>query len=278
MQETYQAVIVEDDPMIASIDQNFLERDPRFHLAASFRSGQDALPWLLRHPADLLILDVYMPRMTGLELLRELRSFGITSDVVMVTAANDSKTVDALLKLGVADYLVKPFTPRRFQQASGPVHREDHPASVAEDRNVNLPFCRPKADVTGPSPSRICLPVSGQMPVLNLIGGNSSALFSLVLQGFHHHIQSSAVPAEAKICRIPCSRRVDHFHYAALRIQRQGIDSLRASARIGAHIYICSRSGCPIIFHRHPIFHPYLFTVSFSPSNKFIGSYLLIEL
>ena len=117
MQETYQAVIVEDDPMIASIDQNFLERDPRFRLAASFRSGQDALPWLRRHPADLLILDVYMPRMTGLELLRELRSFGITSDAVMVTAANDSKTVDALLKLGVADYLVKPFTARRFQQA-----------------------------------------------------------------------------------------------------------------------------------------------------------------
>ena len=117
MQETYQAVIVEDDPMIASIDQNFLGRDPRFHLAASFRSGQDALPWLLRHPADLLILDVYMPRMTGLELLRELRSFGVTSGVVMVTAANDSKTVDALLKLGVADYLVKPFTARRFQQA-----------------------------------------------------------------------------------------------------------------------------------------------------------------
>ena len=117
MQETYQAVIVEDDPMIASIDQNFLGRDPRFHLAASFRSGQDALPWLLRHPADLLILDVYMPRMTGLELLRELRSFGVTSGVVMVTAANDSKTVDALLKLGVVDYLVKPFTFERFQQA-----------------------------------------------------------------------------------------------------------------------------------------------------------------
>ena len=99
MQETYQAVIVEDDPMIASIDQNFLERDPRFHLAASFRSGQDALPWLLRHPADLLILDVYMPRMTGLELLRELRSFGITSDVVMVTAANDSKIAESFRQI-----------------------------------------------------------------------------------------------------------------------------------------------------------------------------------
>ena len=86
MQETYQAVIVEDDPMIASIDQNFLERDPRFRLAASFRSGQDALPWLLRHPADLLILDVYMPRMTGLELLRELRYQGNNLNQLTVMA------------------------------------------------------------------------------------------------------------------------------------------------------------------------------------------------
>ena len=68
-------------------------------------------------PVELLILDVYMPRMSGLELLRELRAEEITLDVVMVTAANDSRTVDALLKLGVADYLVKPFTARRFQQA-----------------------------------------------------------------------------------------------------------------------------------------------------------------
>ncbi len=113
----YRTVIVEDDPMIASINQTFLARDPRFTLAASFRSGQDALLWLRRNPAELLILDVFMPRMTGLELLRELRAEGITIDVVMVTAANDSKTVDALFKLGIADYLVKPFTARRFQQA-----------------------------------------------------------------------------------------------------------------------------------------------------------------
>ena len=97
--------------MIASINQTFLSRDPRFSLAAVFHSGQEALEWLRKRPVELLILDVYMPRMSGLELLRELR------DVIMVTAANDSKTVDALLKLGVADYLVKPFTARRFQQA-----------------------------------------------------------------------------------------------------------------------------------------------------------------
>ena len=113
----YHTVIVEDDPIIASINQSFLERDSRFCLARSFRSGREALAWLLRNPADLLILDVYMPRLSGTELLRELRAADITVDTIMVTAANDSRTVDALLKLGVVDYLVKPFTAQRFQQA-----------------------------------------------------------------------------------------------------------------------------------------------------------------
>ena len=95
--------------MIASINQTFLSRDPRFSLAAVFHSGQEALEWLRKRPVELLILDVYMPRMSGLELLRELRRRGIGIDAVMVTAANDGATVDTLLKMGVVDYLVKPF-------------------------------------------------------------------------------------------------------------------------------------------------------------------------
>lgn len=113
----YQTVIVEDDPTISLLHRTFLARDNRFALARAFSNGHEALEWLLHHTADLVILDVYMPRMTGLELLRTLRMAGIGIDVIMVTAANDSKTVDALLKLGVTDYLVKPFAASRFQQA-----------------------------------------------------------------------------------------------------------------------------------------------------------------
>lgn len=113
----YQTVIVEDDPTISLLHRTFLARDNRFALACAFSNGHEALEWLLHHTADLIILDVYMPRMTGLELLRTLRMEGIGIDVIMVTAANDSKTVDALLKLGVTDYLVKPFAASRFQQA-----------------------------------------------------------------------------------------------------------------------------------------------------------------
>ena len=82
-----------------------------------FQNGQAALEWLTENPADLVILDVYMPLLTGFELLRTLRSRQIPVDAIMVTAANDPETVDALLKMGVVDYLVKPFTCDRFQQA-----------------------------------------------------------------------------------------------------------------------------------------------------------------
>lgn len=113
----YQTVIVEDDPTISLLHRTFLARDNRFTLARAFPNGYEALEWLRHHTADLIILDVYMPRMTGLDLLRALRAEGIGIDAIMVTAANDSKTVDALLKLGVTDYLVKPFAASRFQQA-----------------------------------------------------------------------------------------------------------------------------------------------------------------
>ncbi len=130
----YQVVIVEDDPMVALLNRTFTERDSRFRVVQSFQDGQSALAWLEEHPADLLILDVYMPRLTGAELLRALRARDVEADAVMVTAANDAATVDAMLKLGVVDYLVKPFTQERFQRALDTFHR--HREAVASGATV----------------------------------------------------------------------------------------------------------------------------------------------
>lgn len=113
----YQVVIVEDDPMVAMLNRKFIEKDKRFTVCQRFQDGRSALSYLTNSPPDLVILDVYMPVLTGLELLRELRARCVETDVIMVTAANDTKTLDALMKLGVVDYLVKPFTYARFQQA-----------------------------------------------------------------------------------------------------------------------------------------------------------------
>lgn len=113
----YKVAIVEDDYMISMLNRNVVEKDSRFQVVKEFSSGKKALSWLSVNPVDLIILDVYMPRLTGPELLRELRMQGSQVDVIVVTAAHDTKTLSELLKLGIVDYLVKPFTPQRFQQA-----------------------------------------------------------------------------------------------------------------------------------------------------------------
>ena len=113
----YRVVIVEDDPMVSLINRTYVERDSRFQVVQTFQDGQTALDWLAQNPVDLVVLDVYMPLFTGEELLRALRHQQIDVDAIMVTAANAGPTVDALLKMGVVDYLMKPFTAERFQQA-----------------------------------------------------------------------------------------------------------------------------------------------------------------
>ena len=103
--------------MVSLLNRTFTEKDSRFHVVQTCSDGRAALEWLSHNPADLVILDVYMPLCTGVELLRALRAQAIPVDAIMVTAANDAASVDTLLKMGVVDYLVKPFTYERFQQA-----------------------------------------------------------------------------------------------------------------------------------------------------------------
>ena len=113
----YQVVIVEDDPMVAMLNRRYTEKDPRFQVCRECPDGWAALEYLRSHPADLVILDMYMPRMDGMDVLRQLRAAGVSTDVIMITAASDTATVEAAMRLGVVDYLVKPFEYERFCQA-----------------------------------------------------------------------------------------------------------------------------------------------------------------
>ena len=83
----YRVVLVEDDPMVLSINRRYVEKDSRFEVCAAFRDGRSALEYLENNEADLLLLDIYMPVFTGLDLLKELRMRGIGIQVIMITAA-----------------------------------------------------------------------------------------------------------------------------------------------------------------------------------------------
>ena len=103
----YKVIIVEDDPMVAMINNHYVEQDNRFDVVQVFRNGNDAFEYLSKSKVDLVILDVYMPVLDGLTLLKKIRTTGINTDVIMVTASNDKVTLDNVLKFGVIDYLVK---------------------------------------------------------------------------------------------------------------------------------------------------------------------------
>jgi len=113
----YKVLIVEDDPMVAMINEKYIKKDGDFEVVCKVNNGLKALEYLQDNKVDLILLDVYMPNMSGVELLRAIRELGIDADAIMVTAANDSNTLESTIRLGVVDYLVKPFAYDRFKLA-----------------------------------------------------------------------------------------------------------------------------------------------------------------
>ena len=113
----YNVLIVEDDPMVAMINEQYVNRHKDFKVVGKCKDGELALSYIQENPVDLIILDVFMPRMNGFETLRELRKQHKSVDVIMVTAANDRESLEEALHLGIVDYLVKPFTFDRFKIA-----------------------------------------------------------------------------------------------------------------------------------------------------------------
>ena len=113
----YKVLIVEDDPMVSMINEQYVLKNKKFTVLESLRNGQDALDFLSENKVDLVILDVFMPYMDGLETLKKIRDLKINTEVIMVTAANDSETLESTMHLGVLDFLIKPFAYERFQIA-----------------------------------------------------------------------------------------------------------------------------------------------------------------
>jgi response regulator of citrate/malate metabolism len=103
-------LIIEDDAMTASIHRSYVERVPGFEVVGEAYTGREALDAVRRLVPDLVLLDIYLPDISGLEVLRRFREPGAPHvDVVAVTAAKDVETLRTAIHGGVIHYLVKPF-------------------------------------------------------------------------------------------------------------------------------------------------------------------------
>lgn len=110
-------IIVEDDPMVAQLNAQYLSGLEGVTVTGRFSNGAQALEFLKTHPTELAVMDVYMPSMSGLELLRAIRGAGIQTAVIMITAATEMHIVEQALRLGIEDYIIKPFAYQRLEEA-----------------------------------------------------------------------------------------------------------------------------------------------------------------
>jgi CitB family two-component system response regulator MalR len=110
-------LVVEDDPMVGKLHEVYINQLDGFKLLHVARSSDEALEYLEEKQVDLVILDVFMPGKDGLTLLREIRAKNLDVDVIMISAASDRTRVLTALRLGVFDYIIKPFEFERFSLA-----------------------------------------------------------------------------------------------------------------------------------------------------------------
>lgn len=113
---TIRTLVVDDDYMSASIHTSYVERVPGFEPVGEAHSGAEALELVRRLKPELVLLDIYLPDMTGLDVIRRLRQEDAPVDVVAVTAAKDVKTLRAAMQGGVVHYIVKPFLFDTFRE------------------------------------------------------------------------------------------------------------------------------------------------------------------
>ncbi|MDD3748176.1 MAG: response regulator transcription factor [Candidatus Bipolaricaulis anaerobius] len=143
-------LVVDDDPWVRKLVRGYLER-AGFAVTAT-ASGEEALAEFTAHPPDLVVLDLMLPTMDGLEVARRIRSSS-SVPIIMLTARSTEEDRVVGLELGADDYVVKPFSARELEARVRAVFRraESGPAEprVAEADGIRLDLERREAWVDG---------------------------------------------------------------------------------------------------------------------------------
>ena len=112
---TIRVLVVEDEAIASAAHAAYIGRLEGFDLAGSAPDGQSALRLLNEfsaagNPVDLVLLDMNLPDLHGLDIARRMRSAGILADIIAITAVRELAIVRSAVAIGVIQYLIKPFT------------------------------------------------------------------------------------------------------------------------------------------------------------------------
>ncbi|QKY71415.1 response regulator [Lentibacillus sp. CBA3610] len=119
MSDDIHVLIIEDDFRIADINRQYVEKNEGFLVDKMVKTGEEALIYLknCHTKPQLILLDIYIPDVKGMELLWQIRHHYHDVDIIPVTAANETNIINEALRGGVFDYIVKPVDADRFAKS-----------------------------------------------------------------------------------------------------------------------------------------------------------------
>lgn len=193
-------LVVDDDFRVARIHATFTDRVEGFHVLGSASSGVETLETARRLNPDLILLDLYLPDIFGLDLISRLRVAEVASDIVVISAANESQTVERALRLGAVDYLLKPFSQADLAARLDDYrtrHRIRRPTTVGSQGEIDQMFGR--TEVLQPAP----LPKGMSTETAHLI--------LAALEKSEHEMSAQECAETTGISRVSARRYLEHF-------------------------------------------------------------------
>ena len=138
--------IVDDDEGIRASLASLIRRAPALRLTGDYPDAETALKEIPGHPPDVVLMDINMPGIKGVECVRQLKASLPTVQFLMLTVYEDSDSLFNSLKAGASGYLLKRTAAARLLEAIHDVHAGGSPMSPQLARRVVQYFSKPAGD------------------------------------------------------------------------------------------------------------------------------------
>ena len=150
--------IVEDDPRVRETLARLVDRSPGFRCVSSHPSGEDALAALPHNPPDVVLMDINLPGMNGVECVRKVKDILAQTQVMMLTVYEDTDLIFRALAAGATGYLLKQTPPGELLAAIADVHRGGSPMTSHIARKIVASFQQPAAPAPAPAETQTLSP------------------------------------------------------------------------------------------------------------------------
>jgi len=195
-------LIVDDDFRVAALHRAYAEKVPGFTVVGEAATGAEALRLVDAARPDLVLLDIYLPDISGLEVMRTIREGDASRvDVIAITAARDVESLRAAMHGGVVHYLIKPFRFAALQeklQSYAAMHQRLKQLSEADQHAVDTLY-----NILRHGGAEETLPKGLSRPTLELV--------TRILQEAGGDLTAVEVAELANLSRVTARRYVDHL-------------------------------------------------------------------